>query len=148
MVDTPDSRWRKAHPEAKQKSNKAWQKRNPDKYRASLVASRARWILENPQEDKLQHSKWRKANSCKVNASTARRRATKLQASPVWANKRYIELFYEVAKLEEQRLGIKCQVDHIIPLKHPLVCGLHCEFNLQVLTAKQNAEKHNTFIIE
>jgi hypothetical protein len=29
------------------------------------------------------------------------------------------------------------------PLNHPLVCGLHCEHNLQLLTREANAAKRN-----
>jgi len=32
-----------------------------------------------------------------------------------------------------------------VPLRHPLVCGLHVPANLQVLTAEQNRLKHNSF---
>ncbi|QFP93690.1 hypothetical protein [Ralstonia phage P-PSG-11-1] len=37
------------------------------------------------------------------------------------------------------------QVDHIIPLKHPLVCGLHVECNLQLLSSEANNKKRNKF---
>lgn len=39
--------------------------------------------------------------------------------------------------------GIQHQVDHIVPLRHPLVCGLHCEANLQVIPALDNQRKSN-----
>lgn len=34
-------------------------------------------------------------------------------------------------------------VDHIIPLVHPLVCGLHVETNLQAIDPIKNIKKSN-----
>lgn len=54
--------------------------------------------------------------------------------------------------LEAQRLsletGVEYVVDHIVPVRHPLVSGLHTDANLQVITAEENRIKGNSFSIE
>jgi hypothetical protein len=56
-----------------------------------------------------------------------------------------INAVYAQAKELQAIDGIARHVDHEIPLKHPLVCGLHVPNNLQVLTAEENMRKHNAF---
>ena len=41
--------------------------------------------------------------------------------------------------------GTPHQVDHIIPLRHHLVCGLHVPWNLQILGDEDNNRKNNSF---
>lgn len=89
---------------------------------------------------------YKKENAAKVNAIQARRKATKRCATPAWANQFFIDEVYDLARLRtEQKTGgvDEWQVDHIVPLKHPLVQGLHCEANLQVIPAKANQSKKN-----
>ena len=72
-----------------------------------------------------------------------KREATVYIATPAWADFDVINAFYVKAK-QLRKDGVPVQVDHIIPLTHPLVCGLHCEHNLQILLAKDNSLKSNT----
>jgi len=68
--------------------------------------------------------------------------------TPPWADLNTVRLFYSEAKKLSEITGVQYVVDHIIPRKHPLVCGLHNQFNLQVITRKENSLKSNKFIVE
>lgn len=120
--------WAASNPSVKEASRKRWRELN----RASYLESCAK-----------AGRKWRTANKGTVNAKTARRRAFKRQAFVIWANRREIKNIYAQARRLTESTGIRHQVDHTIPLKHPLVCGLHNEFNLRVITADENKRKHN-----
>lgn len=37
------------------------------------------------------------------------------------------------------------EVDHIVPIKSDIVCGLHCIDNFQLMTREDNARKGNRF---
>lgn len=70
----------------------------------------------------------------------ATRKADKLLRTPSWADKDKIKAVYENCPL-----GM--HVDHIVPLRGELVSGLHVEYNLQYLTAKENIQKSNKFVV-
>ena len=76
-------------------------------------------------------------------ARYAKRRASKRNAAPAWANKEAIEAIYAKAKQFSELTGEAFHVDHIVPLISDLVCGLHCEGNLQILPGFDNLSKGN-----
>ncbi len=67
------------------------------------------------------------------------------RARPSWANNKAISSFWEKSKVMTASTGIQHSVDHIVPLIHPLVCGLHCEDNLEVIPLKDNIAKCNNW---
>ena len=79
----------------------------------------------------------------KENTKTAKRRALMIQATPAWADPVLILAFYEEAQIKAQTMKVTHHVDHIVPLTSKTVCGLHCEFNLQVLPGIENLRKSN-----
>jgi len=93
--------------------------------------------LKNKDKIKERNIKWKKENKGIVNSLTAKRKATKLNATPAWANEETIKNIYKVAKKRGQH------VDHIVPLINSTVCGLHCEDNLQLLDPIDNLTKGN-----
>lgn len=79
--------------------------------------------------------KWR---SVKRERNRLRKRAEK-QA------KLSIESWEDIAKFIESRPSENHELDHIIPLNHPDVCGLHNTWNFQWLTKEENNKKSNKF---
>lgn len=55
--------------------------------------------------------------------------------------------FYIEAALKTQMDGVKYEVDHIVPLIHPQICGLHNEWNLRVIPEEENRVKSNIYEI-
>jgi hypothetical protein len=74
-------------------------------------------------------------------------RAAKLQATPPWVDFDKIKEIYEEADRLSKETGEIYVVDHIVPLNHPLVCGLHVPWNLQILTFSENSKKSNKLIL-
>lgn len=52
---------------------------------------------------------------------------------------------HALRKLRNKVTKVDWHVDHIVPLKHVNVCGLHNWANLQVIPKKINLEKSNAF---
>lgn len=67
----------------------------------------------------------------------------RLIATPDWADFKKIKLIYLEAWTLTIETGEKHVVDHIVPLQSPIVCGLHCEFNLRAITYDENDKKSN-----
>ena len=104
-----------------------------------------KYRIKNIDKIKIKNQNWLINNREFVNAKNAKKRSLKLNASVSWADQEKIRWFYKQAIRLTRITGIKFHVDHIAPLKSKYVCGLHNEFNLQILMAYENQSKHNKF---
>ena len=145
--------------------NKENRKKKMAKYYAAnkdkIKEKQARWRQANKERTqeyyeanidyiKKYKAKWRQDNKGVVNAHNAKRKAIKLKATPAWADRDNILNMYNRASrankfCEKYSLKVRFHVDHIIPLTHDKVCGLHVEDNLQVITAEENMKKSNKY---
>lgn len=73
----------------------------------------------------------------------AARKAAIIRATPEWADMEEIKGVYRAAHDVTSRTGKPHDVDHIVPLRSKLVCGLHVAANLRVIAATDNVAKGN-----
>jgi hypothetical protein len=118
---------------------KAWREKNPGRNAEYLAAYR----IENNDRVNAQVREWRKSNRDVTNFHSRKHCAAKLQAVPAWADFDKIREFYERAAQLTIECGIQYDVDHIVPLRGKNVCGLHVQYNLQVIPHIENIRKKN-----
>ncbi|MFZ9327485.1 MAG: hypothetical protein ACO24H_08540 [Polynucleobacter sp.] len=91
---------------------------------------------------------WSKRNHEKLREYCARRRASRLRATPEWLSKEHkkeIEKLHAEAIRLTELTGEQYEVDHVHPLKHKLLCGLHVPWNMRVMSSSDNRKKSNIF---
>ena len=116
--------WNAANRERKNAVAREWEKANPDKRR---------------QYDK----DWRAAHPEADRNFEANRRAKKRNATPSWADLEAIAAVYAEAQRLTLETGIEHHVDHIVPIRSKLVCGLHVDNNLRAIPKVDNLSKGN-----
>jgi len=119
--------------------NKEWKEKNIGKFKE--------WHKQNYIEKKAiynkQSTEWMKNHP----EFSRYARSLKRMATPKFADLNKIKEIYKQATELQKTTGKKFHVDHIVPIKGKIVCGLHVEWNLQILPARENIVKGNKFYV-
>lgn len=149
--------WYQKNKERIAKVTKKWRIANPDKVKATKEKSRAKrkdkdaeyskqYRLKNKEKVAAYNKEYRKNNTARIYARNRIRKNKMHQLqTPPWADKSAIEVIYAQARRRSNIEGIQYHVDHIIPLNGDIVSGLHIEYNLQLLSSRDNVAKKNLF---
>lgn len=62
---------------------------------------------------------------------------------PPWVDIKAIKKLWHLARIREWQTGVPHSLDHIVPLSHPLVCGLSVPWNMRVMPTRENLSKGN-----
>lgn len=140
----------------------AWSKDQWINNRDHISKRCAKYSATHTAERAIYNKKYRELNSDKLSVKdreyylktkhviisrNALKRAFKVKATPSWANLSLIRDIYKMREILSKETGVIYHVDHIIPLKGKSVCGLHVEYNLQVIPAYENLTKSNKLIL-
>lgn len=127
--------WKETNKELRKKQSKEYYKKN--------IKRILKYNNENKEKIKLQRRKYRERTT-QLHAYYGALREWRIKrAMPKWADKNKIKIIYKESRKKTMQTGIQHHVDHIIPIVHKLVCGLHIPENLQILTASENSTKQN-----
>lgn len=55
------------------------------------------------------------------------------RATPCWVTRETLLPYYQAVRLWNKRSGVIWALEHEVPLKHALVCGLHCPANIHLV---------------
>ena len=127
--------WVEANPDKVKAANKAYYEANQEKARAAHKA----YYEANQEKMKAASKAWAQANPDRYAAIAGKGLA--IERGGAVSDIYNLELciaFYSESRRLTRETGTPHHVDHIIPLAKG---GLHCQNNLQVLTAADNIEK-------
>lgn len=132
--------WAAENKDAVRASRKEWKRRNPE----SVQRHRRDNYVRN-QESRCAYTRDRWATDAEYRAKQREHRARRqrFKESMVLALREHPEWVADMAAIYRTASMQGVSVDHIVPLRHPNVCGLHAPWNLQLIPLEENMSKKN-----
>lgn len=110
-----------------------WASLNPEKMRAYRLL----WARSNPEKLQKSRVRWEKENPA-VCLERVRRRQARLRGCSLVGSRRLVQTIYEASLRVTSCVGVRFEVDHIVPLSKG---GDHSPGNLQILPRWLNGRK-------
>lgn len=132
------------NPDKARQRSKIYRQKNPE---ASRESSRKSY-LKNIDHHKQVAKEWRINNPAKAAFSPMKRQRRLGEANILGDNKlacKQMDDIYKLVKKLNYTSTKIYEIDHIIPLQHSDICGLHVPANLQILERFDNRRKSNQF---
>lgn len=138
--------WYLRNREKKKAKSREWREKNKDK----IPQKRAEYRKKAQETIRAKDRRYSRTRAHKKRAHAAAYRARKLQQTPQLTTEQRDEIYAIYGRAQElsKSTGEPHHVDHIIPLKHPQVCGLHTPCNLQVIPGRLNTRKRNCLLLD
>lgn len=121
-----------------------WKRESYYRNRDEILVKQKAYIEKN-YDKRVEYSKHHYRDNKHIYIANARKREGRLnEGINNEFNDRMKEIYF-VSEALSKESEIKYNVDHIVPLTHNDVCGLHVPWNLQLLTKDENQIKKNKF---
>ena len=135
--------YRLANKEKRKIEKKKWVEENREKVRADNLE----WQKNNPEKVKARNIKYKKTPNGRIIMQASRdayRKRCKESSLNRYDTENILKI-YKQCKIISTTTGIKYHVDHVIPIRHDKVCGLHVSWNMSIIKAEDNLSKNNYF---
>lgn len=114
--------------------------------RGKVIQRCSEYQRNNPEKARLRQHKYESTHKGRFAKMTYKNNRRDREKNARLGNvflKETLAIYRACYKMRKE--GLNMEVDHIVPISHKDVCGLHVPWNLQIIPSKDNREKGNSF---